>query len=271
MVLAGVTVDYTRYRRIRATREGPVLVLTLDRADRLNAVDGLMHAELATIFTDVAQDREAAAVVLTGAGRAFSAGGDVDWFRQLADDPRGFDRVQLEARQIIHGLLDLEQPVIAAVNGAATGLGATLALFADTIFMADTARIGDPHVRMGIVAGDGGAIIWPWLLGPARAKEYLMTGEILSAADAERLGLVNHVVPAADCLPRALEFARRLAEGPLLAIKWTKVAVNKLLRASVNLVLDASLALEAQTFRTEDHREAVRAFVEKRQPRFVGR
>ena len=263
--------DYARYRRIRATREGRVLVLTLDRPDTLNAVDAVLHAELATIFTDVAQDREAAVVVLTGAGKAFSAGGDVAWFRQLADDPRAFDVVQLEARQIIHSLLDLEQPVIAAVNGAATGLGATIALFADTIFMADSARIGDPHVKMGIVAGDGGAIIWPWLLGPARAKEYLMTGDLLTAADAERIGLVNHVVPASECLPRAMEFARRLADGPILAIKWTKVSVNKLLKASVNLVLDASLALEAQTFRTEDHREAVRAFAEKRPARFVGR
>ena len=262
--------DYARYKTIRAVREGAVLILTLDRPP-MNAVDGVMHAELATIFTDVAQDREARAVVLTGAGRAFSAGGDAGWFQGLRDDPRAFDAVQVDARQIIHSLLDLEAPVIAAVNGPAAGLGATLALFADTIFMADAARIGDPHVRMGIVAGDGGAVIWPWLVGPARAKEYLMTGELLGAVEAERVGLVNHVVPASECLTRAIEFARRLAEGPILAVKWTKLCVNKLLRASVNLVLDASLALEAQTFRTEDHREAVRAFIEKRPPRFQGR
>lgn len=262
--------DYASYRTIKAHNDGGVLVLTLDRPP-MNAVDGVMHAELATIFADVARDPDARAVVLTGAGRAFSAGGDAAWFQMVQDDPRAFDPVQREARQIIHTLLDLETPVIAAVNGAATGLAATIALFSDTIFMADTARIGDPHVRMGIVAGDGGAVVWPWLLGPARAKEYLMTGDLLDAATAERVGLVNHVVPAAECVPRAVELARKLADGPVLAIRWTKLSVNKLLRASVDLVLDASLALEAQTFRTEDHREAVRAFVEKRAPKFRGR
>lgn len=210
-------------------------------------------------------------IILTGAGRAFSAGGDVEWFKEVENTPRAWDLVQWEAKKIIRDLLDLETPVVAAVNGHATGLGATLALFCDTIFMADTAKIGDPHVRMGIVAGDGGAVIWPWLVGPARAKEYLMTGDLLSAQEAERIGLVNRVVPAAECLQRALEFAHRLAEGPILAVKWMKVSVNKLLKAAVNLVLDASLALEAETFRTEDHREAVRAFVEKRRSKFLGR
>lgn len=265
-----MSTDYARYRCIRATREGRILVLALDRPP-MNAVDASLHSELATIFSDVGHDRDTDVVVLTGTGRAFSAGGDTAWFRQVAQDPRALDLVQREGRLIIHTLLDLEQPVIAAVNGPATGLGATLALFADTIFMADTARIGDPHVKMGIVAGDGGAIIWPWLVGPARAKEYLMTGDLLTAADAERIGLVNHVVAAGDCVDRAMEFARRVAAGPTLAIRWTKLSVNKLLKASVNLVLDASLALEVQTFRTEDHQEAVRAFDEKRAARFKGR
>jgi enoyl-CoA hydratase len=263
--------DYAGYQTIEAKRDGRVLVLTLNRPEKLNAVDGRLHAELARIFADVARDDEARSVVLTGAGRAFSAGGDVEWFGRLADDPREFHHVQREARKIIQDLLDLEQPLIAAVNGAAAGLGATVALFCDTIFMADSAKIGDPHVKMGIVAGDGGAVIWPWLLGPARAKEYLMTGDLLTAGEAERIGLVNHVVPAAECVARALAFAHRLADGPILAVKWTKVSVNKLLKAAANLVLDTSLALEGQTFQTLDHREAVRAFVEKRPPRFQGR
>jgi enoyl-CoA hydratase len=263
--------DYSGYQTIEAKRDGKVLILTLNRPEKLNAVNGRLHHELATIFADVAEDGEANAVVLTGAGRAFSAGGDVEWFGQVAGDPREFDLVQREARKIVQDLLELEAPVIAAVNGAATGLGATIALFCDTIFMADSAKIGDPHVKMGIVAGDGGAVIWPWLLGPARAKEYLLTGDLLTAQEAERIGLVNRVVPVAECLPRALEFAHRLADGPILAIKWTKVSVNKLLKAAANLVLDTSLALEARTFQTEDHREAVRAFVEKRPPRFSGR
>lgn len=263
--------DYSTYRTIRVDRDGGVFTVTLNRPEKLNAIDAALHAELARIFADLGRDREARAVVLTGAGRAFSAGGDADWFKAVADDPRVWQLVQWEAKRIIHDLLDLEIPVIAAINGPATGLGATLALFCDTIFMAEGARIGDPHVKMGIVAGDGGAIIWPWLVGPARAKEYLMTGDLLSAQEAERIGLVNHVTPAQDCVPRAQAFARRLAEGPVLAVKWTKVSVNKLLREAVNLVLDTSLALEAQTFTTEDHREAVQAFMEKRPPRFLGR
>ncbi|MFQ5898559.1 MAG: enoyl-CoA hydratase/isomerase family protein [Candidatus Methylomirabilia bacterium] len=262
---------YSAYQMVEVKRDGTVLVLTLNRPEKLNAINATLHAELARIFGDVARDPEARAIVLTGAGRAFSAGGDVEWFQELQADPRAFDLVQWEARKIISDLLDLEAPLIAAVNGHATGLGATLALFCDTIFMADTAKIGDPHVKMGIVAGDGGAVIWPWLVGPAHAKEYLMTGDLLAAQEAERIGLVNHVVPAAESLGRALEFAHRLAGGPILAVKWTKVSVNKLLKAAVNLVLDTSLALEAQTFRTEDHHEAVRAFVEKRSANFQGR
>ena len=263
--------NYSAYQTVEIKRDGKVLVVTLNRPEKLNAINASLHAELARIFADVARDPEACAIVLTGAGRAFSAGGDVEWFKEVEDNPRAWDLVQWEAKKIIHDLLELEAPVIAAVNGHATGLGATLALFCDTIFMADTAKIGDPHVKMGIVAGDGGAVIWPWLVGPARAKEYLMTGDLLTAQEAERIGLVNRVVPAAECLPRALEFAHRLADGPILAVKWTKVSVNKLLKAAVNLVLDASLALEAETFRTEDHHEAVRAFIEKRPPRFLGR
>jgi enoyl-CoA hydratase len=263
--------DYSGYRTIEMKRDGKVLLVTLNRPEKLNAINATLHAELARIFGDVARDPEAHAVVLTGAGRAFSAGGDMEWFEEARQDPGVWYVTQQEAKKIIGDLLDLEAPVIAAVNGHATGLGATLALFCDTIFLADTAKIGDPHVKMGIVAGDGGAVIWPWLLGPARAKEYLMTGDLLTAQEAGRIGLVNRVVPAAECLPRALEFAHRLADGPILAVKWTKVSVNKLLKETANLVLDASLALEAQTLKTEDHREAVRAFIEKRPPRFMGR
>jgi enoyl-CoA hydratase len=168
-------------------------------------------------------------------------------------------------------MLEVEQPIIAAVNGPATGLGATLALFSDVIFAADNAKIGDPHVRVGVVAGDGGAVIWPWLVGAARAKEFLMTGDIISAAEAERIGLINHVVPADQLMDKAMAFATRLANGPTKAIRWTKVSVNKILRDTANLVLDTSLALEKQCFSTEDHKEAIRSFVEKREPKFTGK
>ena len=131
---------------------------------------------------------------MTGKGRAFCAGGDIKWFQDMT--PQQLDALFVEARKIIIDMLEVEQPIIAAVNGPATGLGATLALFSDVIFAADNAKIGDPHVRVGVVAGDGGAVIWPWLVGAARAKEFLMTGDIITAAEAERIGLINRVVPA---------------------------------------------------------------------------
>jgi len=153
--------DDSTHRTIRVDCDGGVLTATLDRPEKLNAIDAALHTELATIFADIGRDREARAVVLTAAGRAFPAGRDADWFKTAADDPGVWQLVQWEAKRIIPDLLDLEVPIIAAVNGAATGLGATLALFCDTIFMAEGARIGDPHVKMGIVAGDGGAVICP--------------------------------------------------------------------------------------------------------------
>src|SRR5882724_1891900 len=198
-------------------------------------------------------DQETHVVVLTGTGRAFSAGGDIKWFQDMT--PPQLEALFIEARKIILDLLEVQQPIVAAVNGPATGLGATLALFSDVIFAADNASIGDPHVRIGVVAGDGGAVIWPWLVGAARAKEFLMTGDIITAAEAERIGLINRVVPQDKLLSTAMELATRLAKGPTKAIRWTKVSVNKILRDTVNLVLDTSLALEKQCFATADHRE----------------
>jgi enoyl-CoA hydratase len=139
------------------------------------------------------------------------------------------------------------------------------------IFAAENAKIGDPHVKVGVVAGDGGAVIWPWLVGAARAKEFLMTGDLLTAQEAERIGLINHVVAPERLMATVMEFAARLANGPTKAIRWTKASVNKILRDTANLVLDTSLALEKHCFATADHKEAIRAFVEKREPKFTGR
>jgi enoyl-CoA hydratase len=261
--------DYTRYRSLSIERKDKVLVVALNRPDALNAIDAELHTELSWIFADIAADRQTEAVVLTGKGRAFSAGGDISWFRSMT--PEQLETLFVEGRKIIMDLLEVEQPIIAAINGPAAGLGATLALFSDVSFAAEDAKIGDPHVRVGVVAGDGGAVIWPWLIGAARAKEFLMTGDLVGAAEAERMGLVNHVVAPDRLMSEALAFANRLAEGPTKAIRWTKVSVNKILRETANLVLDTSLAFEKLTFATDDHKEAVSAFIEKRKPRFTGR
>lgn len=261
--------DYSRYQYLKPEREDKILTVAFNRPDSLNAINAELHTELSEIFADIAKDTETEVVVLTGNGRAFCAGGDIKWFQHLT--PAQLDALFAEARKIILDMLEVEQPIIAAVNGPATGLGATLALFSDVIIASENARIGDPHVRVGIVAGDGGAIIWPWLVGAARAKEYLMTGDLITAQEAERIGLINRVVAPDKLMPTAMELATRLANGPTKAIRWTKVSVNKILRDTTNLVLDTCLALEKQCFYTEDHKEAINAFVEKREPKFKGR
>jgi len=262
-------VDFAKYQTIRIDRRGRVLTLTLNRPDKLNAIDKVMHGELATVFEDAADDRESDIIVLTGEGRAFSAGGDILWMQEMINS--GFGQTAREARRIVFSLLDCEKPVIAKVNGHATGLGATLALFCDVIFAADHARIGDPHVSVGFTAGDGGAVIWPQLIGYARAKEYLMTGDLIPAPEAARIGLINHAVPAAELDARIDAFADRLAAGALIAIRTTKVSVNIGLKQLAASIMDTCLALEERSNASADHKEAVAAFNEGRKPMFTGR
>ncbi len=257
------------YEAILIEKQDGVAILTLNRPERLNAVNGVLHSELSTIFQDVQTDRDVRAAVLTGAGRAFCAGGDFSTGSNMASKS-GLTMMQ-EARRIVDNLLDLEKPIIAAVNGAAVGLGATVALHCDVVIAAQNARFGDPHVKMGITAGDGGAVIWPLLVGVNRAKYMLMTGDLIPADEALKIGLVNRVVAEGEALPEALALARRLADGPSFAIQSSKTAVNKLLKAVSNLVLPLSLSLEEVSMTKDDHREAVRAFQEKREPRFTGR
>jgi enoyl-CoA hydratase len=168
-------------------------------------------------------------------------------------------------------MLDVEVPIVTAVNGPAIGLGASIALLSDVIFMAESATIADPHVRVGIVAGDGGTAIWPLAVGPARAKEFLLTGDAVSAHTAERIGLVNHVVPDGQLEERAYGFAQRLAAGAPLALRATKHCVNKLIKEALNVAFDTATALEMLTFESEDHEEALNALQESRGPRFRGR
>jgi enoyl-CoA hydratase len=165
-------------------------------------------------------------------------------------------------------MLDLEKPLICRLNGHAVGLGATLALLCDVIFAAETAKIGDPHVNIGLVAGDGGALVWPQRIGFARAKECLMTGELVPANEAEQIGLINHCVPAAELDGAVNAFCKRLLNGSTNAIRWTKVLVNLELKRIAHAVMDAGIAYEAVTVRSSDYRDAVDALREKRTPVF---
>jgi enoyl-CoA hydratase len=211
--------------------------------------------------------------VITGAGRAFSSGGDFGGGTTGEPDPDApvYVNDMQEARMIVDNMLDCEKPIISAVNGYAMGLGATVALLADVVVAGRSAIFADTHIKMGISAGDGGQVIWPQLIGPSRAKYYLMTGDRISGEEAERIGLATFCVDDDQLMPRALEIAGRLAAGPTYAINASKVAVNKYLKFISNMVLPISLAMEEVSMTKEDHREAVSAFQQKRDPKFTGR
>jgi enoyl-CoA hydratase len=249
-------------------RSGRLLTITLNRPDTLNAVNRQMHEDLVDTVAFVAKDEHSDVVVLTGAGRAFSAGGDLDHLAESAARPELFDADVVRAKRIVYALLDLEKPLICRLNGHAVGLGATLALLCDVVFAADSAKIGDPHVNLGLVAGDGGAIVWPQRIGFARAKEYLMTGDLVPAKKAEEMGLINHCVPAAELDGAVDAFCQRLLNGPTNAIRWTKVIVNLELKRIAHALMDAGMAYEAVTVRSADYRDAVAALRDKRTPTF---
>ena len=259
------------YKALLLERDGGILTVTFNRPETLNAFDEQMDIEMSRLFLDVAEDDKTRVVVLTGAGRAFSAGGDIEHMQQVIDNPALFLEGMQRAKKIVFSMLDCPKPVIAKINGHAIGLGATIALFSDLSYAAHHAKIGDPHVKVGFVAGDGGAVIWPQLVGYAKAKEYLLTGDLLIAEEAARLGLINHAVPAEDLDAVVDAMAKRLANGAARAIQWTKASINIGLKQLAHSILDASIAYEALSNLTEDHQEAVNAFREKREPVFKGR
>lgn len=259
------------YKHISFARSDNILRVTLNRPERLNAIMGPMHHELSRLFFDLDRDERSDVIVLTGAGKAFSAGGDIDHLEQCRVDPALFNEALREAKQLVSGLLGCSKPIICRLNGDAVGLGATVALFCDIIIAADHARIGDPHVRIGLVAGDGGAVIWPQLIGYARAKQYLLTGDLIDAGEASRIGLINFAVPGAELDARVEEWATRLARGPTLAQRWTKAAINVGLRQQAATVMESGLAYEGLSQRTEDHAEAIAAMRDRRKPEFKGR
>jgi enoyl-CoA hydratase len=263
--------DFSDYSTLKLERRGRLLYATMNRPDTLNSIGRKAHAELARFFTDLATDAATDVAILTGAGKAFSAGGDLEHMQNMIDDPGIFNEDITDAKQIVFGMLDCPKPILAKVNGHAVGLGATIALLCDVIFAAPGAKIGDPHVKVGFAAGDGGAFIWPHLIGHARAKEYLMTGKLLTAEEAQRIGLINHVVPADQLDQTVDDFAQELLKGAMRAIQWTKLSVNIGLKQIAHSVLEASLAYEALSNQTDDHQEAVRAMREKRTPQFKGK
>jgi enoyl-CoA hydratase len=256
------------YETIALARKGRLLTITLNRPDVLNAVNEQMHQDLEQVFAFASEDQGSDVLLLTGAGRGFSAGGDLTYLAQTATQPERFDVDVRRAKRIVYTLLDLEKPLVCKLNGHAVGLGATIALLCDVVFAAETAKIGDPHVSVGLVAGDGGAFIWPQRIGYALAKEYLLTGELVPAPRAAQIGLINRCLPAAELDAAVDAFCQRLLDGSTNAIRWTKVTINLELKRIAHSVMDAGIAYEAVTIRSADHREAVEALQNKRAPVF---
>ena len=263
--------DTPPFKTILLQRRGRLLVLALNRPDAMNAFNLEMHDELPEALAFARDDAGSDVILLTGAGRAFSAGGDLDHMEHNARNPHLFDHEVAQAKRIVLTLLDIDKPVICRMNGHAVGLGATVALLCDIIFATDGAKIGDPHVGIGLVAGDGGAIIWAQRIGLTRAKECLLTGELLTATRAAEIGLINHALPA-DQLDSAVDaFCERLLNGASQAIRLTKKLMNTELKRIAAAVLDDGLAHESLTVRSADHIEGIAALREKRPPKFTDR
>lgn len=263
-------IDFSTYSALAFRRDGHVLHVTFNRPNALNAFEAVMHGEFERFLMEVPADPETRVIVLTGAGKAFSAGGDFDQMQEIIDNPSLMYVSAVTAKRLIALFLDVPQPIIAKVNGAAMGLGCTVALFSDLIYAANHAKIADPHVKAGYVAGDGGAVIWPQLIGYARAKEYLLTGEALTGEEAAAIGLVNHALPAEELDAAVDAMAQKLAKGARRAVQWTKATINVGLKQLAASIMDAGMAYEALSSQTSDHAEAVAAFRAKRPPEFTG-
>lgn len=248
-------------------RDNGVLVITINRPDRLNATDNVLHWELANVWRDVERDDATKVVVITGAGSAFSAGGDLDMVEGQVQNFTKVAAIMKEAADIVYNIADCEKVIISAINGVAVGAGLAVALMADISIMAEDARFTDGHTRLGVVPGDHAALIWPLLCGLSKAKYYLLTSDFLDGREADRLGLVSRSVPADALLETAFDVADRLATGPQHALRWTKRSLNLWLKQAYP-VFEASLAMEMLSFMSDDVAEGVSALKEKRRPSF---
>lgn len=261
---------YAAFGSLKFDRPEPaILRITISAPGKLNAVGPEAHRDLAYVWTEVDRDPDTAAVVVRGEGEAFSAGGDLDMILGMADDFGVRIRVMREARDIVYNVIDCSKPIVSAIRGPAVGAGLVVALLADVSVAGRTARLIDGHTKLGVAAGDHAAIVWPLLVGMAKAKYHLLTCEPLSGEEAERIGLVSLCVPDDEVEERALAIARQLASGSPSAIRWTKYSLNNWLRLA-GPIFDASLGLEFMGFSGPDVREGVAALKERRAPRFTG-
>lgn len=263
-----MTDRYARYTGMKIElREHGVLLITLSRPDVLNATDAALHKGLSVIWRDIAEDDDVRVAVITGEGRAFSAGGDLDWITSQVGDYAQTMKVMQEAGDLVRTMVECDKPIISAINGVAVGAGLAAALMADISIIAENAKLTDGHMRLGVAAGDHATIIWPLLCGLARAKYYLLTCDFLDGREAERIGLVSKALPADEVLPEALRVAEKLATSPQHAMRFTKRSLNHWVRQALP-TFEHSLALEMLGFLSPDAAEGVAALKEKRPPSF---
>jgi enoyl-CoA hydratase len=260
--------DYSQYEHLLFERKDKgILLITMNRPEVLNAANARLHWELSRVWLDIDVDPDTRVAVITGAGRAFSAGGDLEMIESYQGDLEVIAGVMKEASNIVYNMVNLDKPVVSAINGVAVGAGLAVALLADISIMSETARLTDGHIRLGVGAGDHAAIIWPLLCGMAKAKYYLLTADFIDGKEAERIGLVSMCVPQDEVVPKAMEVATKLATGPQLAVRWTKRALNNWVRQA-GPIFDHSLSLEMLGFFSHDVAEGVKAIQEKRDPLF---
>jgi enoyl-CoA hydratase len=259
----------TAFTTLRVEHDGPIATVTLSRPELLNRVDALAHRELIQAFRGFEDLPDVRAIVFAAEGRAFSAGGDFDLM--LAGNADLVTRTHMvdEGLRLLAAMLDVGPPIVTALHGDAIGLGATLVLAADAVVTHPAARLADPHVNIGLVAGDGGCLVWPQSIGMLRAKRHLLTGDPLTGEEAFQIGLVTDLVPTAeDVRPAALALAERIASLPPIAVQGTKKALNAVLRHRFAEVMPVGLAQELVSLGSEDLVEAIAAFKERRPPRY---
>jgi len=259
--------DYAEYQHLTFDRRSGVVLVTINRPEVMNATNARLHWELTQVWLTIDADPGARVALVTGAGRAFSAGGDMSLVEEMMGNAAAAARTMREASDLVYNIINLDKPVVSAINGPAVGAGLVVALLADVSIIAETARITDGHTRLGVAAGDHAAIIWPLLCGMAKAKYYLLTSEFLDGREAERIGLVSRAVPAEKLMDVAWTVAESLARGSQPSIRFTKRALNNWIRQA-GPIFDQSLALEMLTFMGDDVREGMQAIREKRPPSF---
>ncbi len=258
---------YDEFEHLLFERRGAVLLNTINRPEVLNAANERLHRELSEVWAAVDDDPAVAVSVITGAGRAFSAGGDLAMIERMTEDYEATVEQWRDAGAIVERMLAATKPIVSAVNGVAVGAGLAVALLADVSIVATSARLSDGHARIGVAAGDHAAMLWPLLCSMAKAKYYLLTADFIDGAEAERIGLVTRCVSDDLVLEEALSVAERLARGSRQATQWTKRVLNQQMRQQA-AVFGESLALEMLGFLGPDAKEGVAAIRERREPEF---